>query len=320
AGQISAPATNSQIPHMMNNPTSNQNLMSQVPLFTGSGEPIVEPIIHKDWQAQVTQDLRNHLVYKLARNIYPSPDPADFREGHMKNVVACARMIEGHAYETANDRGEYYHLLAEEIYKNQKEMENLMHHIRGLPPGPMDNQGGPMTDSQIASALGLTHVNLMRGQAPVSGQDPSARAQPCSKRWCPWPEGPIADPTSPPPKAEYKVCAVCRLGAGSSRRMPASEASQVAVPQQLNDAWASVVGGDGSQSVSQPEEIVVSKLMIPVTLSSGNKLNTQKNYSYILLVGARNNSSQTHTDENTLLWLALNRLSNCSYVTSVEGK
>nr|KAG5698818.1 hypothetical protein BaRGS_019670 [Batillaria attramentaria] len=114
-------------------------------------------------------------VTLVARNIYPSPDPADFR--------------------------------------------------------------GPMTDSQIASALGLTHVNLMRGQAPVSGQDPSARAQPCSKRWCPWPEGPIADPTSPPPKAEYKVCAVCRFGAGSSRRMPASEASQVAVPQQLNDAW-----------------------------------------------------------------------------------
>ena len=77
----------------------------------------------KEWQTSLRHDGRSYMVYRLIHAIFPRPSPRDYLDTRYHTLVSYARKVEGDKYRAANSRSEYYHLVAEKIYKIQKELE-----------------------------------------------------------------------------------------------------------------------------------------------------------------------------------------------------
>lgn len=86
------------------------------PLSNGSSESVFAPssfsqIIPaeetssvKDWQKQITLDLRNHLVSKLVKAIFPTPDPSAFQDRRLQDLINYARKVEREMFDSAENR------------------------------------------------------------------------------------------------------------------------------------------------------------------------------------------------------------------------
>uniref|UniRef100_A0AC34F3C8 Histone acetyltransferase n=1 Tax=Panagrolaimus sp. ES5 TaxID=591445 RepID=A0AC34F3C8_9BILA len=95
------------------------NMISNI---IGSLPPPDPPAKNQEWHQAIKNDVRNHLVVKIVKEICPSSDmPTSMQHQRIKDLILHARQIETEIFEIATDKENYYQLLAEKIYHIQKE-------------------------------------------------------------------------------------------------------------------------------------------------------------------------------------------------------
>ncbi len=105
---------------------STLNKLNQTTNNNNNNNPInpTNATINKEWQRRVTQEMRNHLVQKIITALIPITDTGAVRDKRIINLANYARRVENETFEIANNQEEYFHKLAEKIYKIQKELED----------------------------------------------------------------------------------------------------------------------------------------------------------------------------------------------------
>ncbi|CAF3311699.1 unnamed protein product [Rotaria socialis] len=92
--------------------------------FTSNANVTNDRSLNKDWQRRVTSEMRNHLVQKIITALIPITDTGAVRDKRIINLANYARRVENDTFEVASNQEEYFHKLAEKIYKIQKELED----------------------------------------------------------------------------------------------------------------------------------------------------------------------------------------------------
>ncbi|KAH7707681.1 bromodomain protein [Aphelenchoides avenae] len=99
------------------------NFDDQLKEVVMNSQPLENPTSPKAWQADISPDTRDHLVCKFVKAAYPSASPQDIHHQPIKDLISYARQVENDCFLRAESNEEYYHLLAEEIYRMQRALE-----------------------------------------------------------------------------------------------------------------------------------------------------------------------------------------------------
>ncbi|CAF4651941.1 unnamed protein product, partial [Rotaria sp. Silwood2] len=97
------------------NQTTNNTNDSLIPI------PIT---INKDWQRQLTQEMRRGYIQKIITAIKSITDAEVMRDTSINNLDDYIRHIEDEAFKIAHNKEEYLHKLAETIYKIREQLDD----------------------------------------------------------------------------------------------------------------------------------------------------------------------------------------------------
>lgn len=88
------------------------------------GMRITNNVTAKDWHKSITSDTRNRFIDKLVQTLFLTRDPMVMPHQRMP-IIVFVKKFEGDAFEKADSKSEYYHLMAKQAVKIKKELEEM---------------------------------------------------------------------------------------------------------------------------------------------------------------------------------------------------